>query len=322
VLGAVDFIKSYKGDKPLCIYLPLQYPHPPYGVEDPWFSAIDRSAIPPRARHEDITAEKPLILQAIRETQNMTGWSEDRWTELRATYYGMCARLDHQFGMIIKALQQSGIYDDSAVFLFSDHGDFTGDYGLVEKTQNTMEDCLTRVPFVVKPPAGVPVKPGVRDDLVELIDFSATVYDLCGITPPYWQFGKSLRGLIAGDACMHRDAVYCEGGRLINEIQANEHQSTSAGDNSLGMYWPRIRLQVTDEKPYHSKATMCRTKTHKYVRRLYEKDELYDLVQDPQELRNCIDDPAYATVRDQMQERMLGWYQETCDVVPLESDRR
>ena len=35
-------------DQPLCIYLPLGYPHPPYGVEDPWFSQIDRDLIPPR----------------------------------------------------------------------------------------------------------------------------------------------------------------------------------------------------------------------------------------------------------------------------------
>ena len=41
-----------------------------------------------------------------------------------------------------------GLYDDTAIFFFSDHGDFTGDYGLVEKTQNTFEDCLTRVPFI------------------------------------------------------------------------------------------------------------------------------------------------------------------------------
>ena len=37
ILGAIDFISNYDGDKPLCIYLPLSYPHPPYCVEEPWF---------------------------------------------------------------------------------------------------------------------------------------------------------------------------------------------------------------------------------------------------------------------------------------------
>ena len=64
----------------------------------------------------------------------------------------MCARLDHQFGMIVEALKDRDFYDQTAIFMFSDHGDFTGDYGLVEKTQNTFEDCLTHVPFIIKPP--------------------------------------------------------------------------------------------------------------------------------------------------------------------------
>ena len=84
----------------------------------------------------------------------------------------------HQFGLVVQALQEAGIYDDTAIFFFSDHGDFTGDYGLVEKTQNTFEDCLTRVPFIVKPPASVPIQPGVSQALVELIDFPATVEEL------------------------------------------------------------------------------------------------------------------------------------------------
>ncbi len=322
VFGAIDFIKSYKGDQPLCIYLPLQYPHPPYGVEEPWFSAIDRAALPPRAQTPEGWLGKPSILKGICEGQHLEGWTEDRWSELRATYYGMCARLDHQFGLLLEALREAGIYDDTAVFLFSDHGDFTGDYGLVEKTQNTLEDCLTRVPFVVKVPSGVPAKPGVRDALMELVDLPATVYELCGVEPPYWHFGRSLLPLVAGQQTEHRDAVFCEGGRLEGERQADEHESTSANDDGLGLYTPRIRLQLDHGHAFHSKAAMCRTRTHKYVRRLYERDELYDLERDPQEMNNCIDDPAYAGVRDALRNRMLEWYQSSCDVVPLQSDRR
>ena len=88
-----------------------------------------------------------------------------------------------------------------------------------------------------------------------------------------------------------------------------------------GLYYPRLRLQ-TQEGPEHSKAVMCRTKEHKYVRRLYESDELYDLDKDPGELRNVIDDPAYAEVLARMKERLLTFFLETGDVVPHDSDRR
>ena len=67
---------------------------------------------------------------------------------------------------------------------------------------------------------------------------------------------------------------------------------------------------------------MCRTKTHKYVKRLYEQDELYDLVNDPAEQYNLINDPAYASILIDLKERMLTWYMETCDVVPRETDQR
>jgi arylsulfatase A-like enzyme len=323
ILGACEFIRDYDGEKPLCLYLPIGYPHPPYGVEDPWYSMIDRTKMPPRTPPPESWDDKPSLLRGLWEGQHLQEWSEERWTELRATYYGMCARVDHQFGMVMGALKDAGIYDDSAVFFFSDHGDFTGDYGLVEKTQNTFEDCLTRVPLVVKPPKGVDVAPRVTDALVELVDFSATVFDFAGIDPGYTTFGRSLRYVISGQTDIHRDAVFCEGGRLIGEEQASERQALGRGDSpEKGQYWPRLKLQTTDDKPYHSKAAMCRTRTHKYVRRLYEKDELYDLVKDPRELHNVIDDPEYTPILNRLKDRMTTWYMETCDIVPYEIDSR
>jgi len=316
--GAVDFIKNAPVDKPLCIYLPLTYPHPPYAVENPWFSMIDRDKLPPRIPAPEGWAGKPSLLKGIWESQKLQTWTEDRWSELRATYYGMCARVDHQFGLVMQALEAAGIYDDTAVFFFADHGDFTGDYGLVEKTQNTFEDVLTRVPFLVKPPASVGVKPGVSDALVELVDFPATVFDLTGIEPDYTHFGRSLLPVVRGETNQHRDAVFCEGGRIHGETHCMELE-TNQDEN--GLYYPRLHLQW-GEGPEHSKAVMCRTKTHKYTRRLYEQDELYDLQADPMELNNVADDPAYAEVLAQMKERMLTFFLETGDVVPHTPDRR
>jgi arylsulfatase A-like enzyme len=320
VLGAVDLIRSYDGDKPLCIYLPLTYPHPPYAVEEPWYGLIDRDALPSRASAPEGWAGKPSLLKGIYERQQMQTWNEERWTELRATYYGMCARVDHQFGLLMDALREAGLYDDTAVFFFSDHGDFTGDYGLVEKTQNTFEDCLSRVPFVIKPPAWVPVQPQVSEALVELVDFPATVEALTGIEPGHDHFGRSLLPVLAGETDEHRDAAFCEGGRLHGERQCMELESGSSQVPS-GLYWPRVNLQ-TSEGPEHTKATMCRTREWKYVRRLYEQDELYDLTGDPQEMVNRIDDTSLAGVLADLKERLLTHYQETADVVPHETDQR
>lgn len=319
VQGAIDFLREYDGEQPFCLFLPLGFPHPPYAVEEPFFSRIDRAALPPRIAEPQQGG--PAILDEIRKRQNLGGWSEERWSELRAVYYGMCARLDRQLELLVDALKERGFYDDSALFLFSDHGDFTGDYGLVEKTQNTFEECLVNVPLVFKPPKEYPVRPGVREALAELVDVSETVYELAGIDPGYDRFGKSLLPLLDPESDVHRDAVFCEGGRRKGEQQAMEHESTS-DNNPEGLYWPRISVQGDDSGPWHGKAVMCREAGAKYIYRLYEKDEFYDLASDPGERINRIDDPAYAETVARLRERTLRWLVETADTVPRVTDPR
>ncbi len=320
VLGAIDFIRAYDGERPLCIYLPLTYPHPPYAVEDPWYSMIDRTLLPPRIPEPEDWSGKPSLLPELRKRQTLGDWDESRWDELRATYLGMCARVDYQFGLLLSALKDAGMYDDTAIFHFSDHGDFTGDYGLVEKTQNTFEDCLINVPLLVKPPASHPVQPRVEDALVELIDIPATVEELCGITPAHTHFGRSLLPLLRGETDEGRDAVFCEGGRRSGEDQARELEAGAAGEPD-GLYWPRLSIQIADDVA-HTKAIMCRTQDHKYVRRLYEQDELYDLKVDPAELSNRIEDPDYAGVAATLRDRLLKHFLDTADVVPFDIDQR
>lgn len=319
VLGAIDLIRNRPADKPLCIYLPLSYPHPPYGVEQPYYSMIDRASVPPRTATPSSWDLLPAMLRGIYERQRLQSWTETRWNELRATYYGMCARVDDQLGMVLDALKQASIYDDTAVFFFSDHGDFTGDFGLVEKTQNTFQDCLTRVPFVVKPPAWINVQPRVSDAMVELVDFPATVEEMTRIGPSHTHFGRSLLPVIAGDRDEHRDAVFCEGGRLLGETQCKELEGGHHTPENI--YWPKIDVQVTDDVA-HGKAVMCRTKKYKYVRRLYESDELYDLHADPHEIDNRINDPALNGVLAELKDRLLCFYLETVDAVPHQTDPR
>lgn len=320
VLGAVEQIRDAPPDRPLCVYLALHNPHPPFAVEEPWYSMIDRQAVPPRIPAPDDWTGKPSMTRGLYENQNMQGWSEERWTELRATYYGQCARLDHQFGIVMDALREAGIYDDTAVFLLSDHGEYAGDYGLVEKAQNTFEDCLVSVPLLVKPPADVRIEPGVRDALVELIDIPATIEELTGITLGHDHFGRSLLPLIAGETDQHRDAVFAEGGRRMTETQCMEYPS-NPNLNPTSLYWPRHALQRR-EGPEHTKAVMVRTKAFKYVMRLYETDELYDLKADPQELHNRIDDRQLADVLAELKDRLLSFYLESSDVVPHDYDQR
>ncbi|MGE9292997.1 MAG: sulfatase-like hydrolase/transferase [Puniceicoccales bacterium] len=312
VLAAEKLIRGWDSDQPLCVFLPLIYPHPPYGVEDPYFSDVDRIQLPPRARSSAFTG-KPAMHEALRQGFKLEDRPESWWDELRATYCGMCARIDDQAGRILDALRESGRYDETAFFFFSDHGDFTGDYDLVEKAQNLFEDCITRVPFILKPPRELGTFSGIRQGLVELVDFSATVYELAGIEPSYTHFGRSVLPLLEQDG-EHREAVFCSGGRTTHEKHCAV-EGNGGHEKQDYLYYPRLRVQAGNPVA-HGKGLMCRDARYKLVTRLYEQDELYDLEADPAETTNRIDDPALAGELERLRALTQRHLLETSDVVP------
>ncbi|OXT08448.1 arylsulfatase [Thermoanaerobacterium thermosaccharolyticum] len=313
----LSFINNYSenSDTPFCIYVSLSFPHPPYACEDPWFSSIDRSKIGDIRPVPKDWSKKASMLKGIYEKQKLQNWGIERFKELRATYYAMVSRLDYQFGLIVKALKDKNLYDDTSIFVFSDHGDYTGDYGIVEKSQNTFEDSLTNIPLIIKPNKSIKVKPRISEALVELVDLPATIADMAGFELDYTQFGKSLVHVLKGDE-EHKDAVFCEGGRIHGEIQAME-----IGHGPESLYWPRLSTQYS-EGPEHTKAVMIRMGDFKYIERLYEQSELYDLKNDPDELYNLIGDKRYAELILEMKERLLRFFMETTDYVPNTRDKR
>ncbi|NRT71438.1 sulfatase-like hydrolase/transferase [Clostridium beijerinckii] len=319
--AAIYRIKNRPKDQPLCIFLGLMYPHPPYQVEEPYFSAIDRKKLKKRILQPVDLMSKASILKGIEEKQNLQSWNEEKWDELRSTYLGMCMKVDAQFGKLCKALKEEGIYDDTAIYVLSDHGDYTGDYGIVEKSQNTFEDCLVNIPLLIKPQKGIEVNPGISKSMVELIDFYATVADLADVKPTHSHFGQSLREVLVEKNKEHRKYVFAEGGRLKGEVHCAEYwNSGENGVSPLNLYYPRLKTQVDDIA--HTKATMIRSERYKYVRRLYENDEFYDLGKDPNEINNLINEPEYQGEISKMQLEMLEWYQKTCDIVPFKKDDR
>ncbi|WP_312425862.1 sulfatase-like hydrolase/transferase [Lacrimispora sp.] len=318
--AAIEFIKNRKTEQPLCMFLGLMFPHVPYEVEDPYYSAIDQAKLPLRVKAEECSG-KSRMLDLIRKYQQLDSYSEEDWNELRAIYLGMCAKIDAQFQRLCDGLKAAGIYDDCAIFFLSDHGDFDGDYGLTEKAQNSFEDCLVRVPLLVKPPKDARLDAGVTDALAELVDFYATAMDYAGEELKRTQFGRSLRPVIEDRSRENRSFVYCEGGRLPEEEHCDEfHSSGPNGPDPNFVYWPKMMAQTDDIA--HAKGTMIRNRDYKYVSRIAGADEFYDLKADPMERVNRINDPACKAVIIHMQEEMLKWYQRTCDLVPYAYDRR
>lgn len=316
VQSALDYLdrKSKEPDgKPFFLYCTISFPHPPYACEDPWYSSIDREKLNPRRPDIATLPDKASMLYDIAKKQGLH-WEEERFNELRATYLAMVSRFDHQFGMLCDKLKEHNFYDNTNIFVWSDHGDYTTDYGIAEKVQNCFEDPISNVPLLIKPSIDIEVKKGISTELVELVDLPSTFADIAGFDLSYVQFGKSLLGALAAHA--HKGYACCEGGRIHGEVQAMEK-----GHGPSSPYWPRLSTQES-EGPQHTKACMIRMGDYKYTMRLYEKDEFYDLKKDPMELHNMIDEKCYQDQIQKMKLQLLTWYMQTTDYVPNRKDKR
>ncbi len=317
--AAAQRILDAPKDKPLCAFLGLANPHPPYAVEKKYYEMISPEKVPERIRAEE-TSGKSRMMEEIRKGSEID-LTEEQWKDMRRTYLAQCAKVDDLFGRIVEALKTAGIYEDTAIFVLSDHGDFAGDYDLPEKAQNCLEDVLTRVPLLIKPPKGCTVDPGQTDSLAELVDFYATVLDYADVEPKQDHFGRSLKPVIEDRSHEVRQYACCEGGRLPSEIQCDEfHADGPEGTPKQSPYYARLKVQTEAEA--HEKATMITDGRHKYIERLFGDCEFYDLEEDPGERINRYEAMKDDPVVIRLQRALLHWYQETCDTVPRNYDNR
>lgn len=310
---------------PFFLYLPMSAPHPPVGCAPPFFNMYDPKdpKLPP-LRPYDLPG-KPDYYSRIRYYRNITQWPDQdaALRQYQALYLGCISYSDAVFGLLMDALKQLGVYDNTAVFVFSDHGDFGGDYGLVEKWPSDLSDVLLRVPLIAKVPGGVTNQS--VEALVQHMDVTPTVLDLMGVAAQHVHYAVSQLPVLLGQAPPDDARVaFAEGGYSTHEPRDFEGDCSDplkAGDcNITSVYYPKA-YQEWNEKLTVCRSAMVRTQQYKLVRRSDPLDadhdsELYDLVADPQELVNQYNNASYATVRAALSEMMLTWYLQTADVTP------
>jgi arylsulfatase A-like enzyme len=197
--------------------------------------------------------------------------SDAQLAAMTANYYGMISHIDHHLGRVLDALEAGGLLQDTLVIFTTDHGEMLGNHGYYLKGPWPFEDLL-RVGLVAAGPGVAADR--VVEQPVSTLDLAATFYDYAGAAAPFALQGRSLQPLLAGGA-EHRDAAWSEW---------HVHPSRCG-----------VGLQLRT----------VRTATHKCTFELISgAGELYDLVNDPQEMRNLFDDPGHATLRKDMEELM------------------
>jgi choline-sulfatase len=311
VQNSIEFIENRPEDKPFFLYLPLIYPHPPYNVEEPYFTMYDRKKVPLPAKADFST--KPKFVERYHKLHRIDELTQEDLREIKATYYGMITRTDDLLGQLLKTLEREGLMENTVIVILSDHGDYTGDYGLVEKWWTGLTDDLVRTPLIIKAPF-IKNKGTKLYDLIESIDIFPTIMEMAGIEDYHTQFGKSLMPLINGKNDTHREYVFAEGGHHPQDKHCSEEVLE-------GIYHAKTYLQQEDFGYIHN-AVMVRSKEWKYIKHLNDTAELYNLLKDPQEEKNLAKNEEYSGVIADMEKQLLKWYMKTCDNVPMEMDER
>ncbi len=256
-------------------------PHPSYLVPEPWDKMYDPEKLTvPRFVEGEFDDMPPHF----KETQKP--WGEADFSayhepdgnalhgfhshvheekELRkdiAVYYGMVSLMDKYIGKILDKLEALGLADNTIVIFTTDHGHFFGHHGLIAKGAFHYEDMI-KVPFIVRWP-GQQQQGTCSDALQSLVDIPVTCLKACGIQPPRSMTGLDQSAVWRGETQRIRDHVVVE----------NRHNPTTVHVKTL--IDERYKLTVYYNQAY---------------------GELFDLREDPGELKNQWENPDYATVK-------------------------
>jgi arylsulfatase A-like enzyme len=305
-LTALDWLQE-KPAGPWCLWMPLIFPHLPFEVEEPWYSMYSPTDLVRRIPGHG--AGKPAFHEEIRAKLGTDRVSEEEWQEIIRVYYGMVSRVDDQLGRVMAMLDRIGELENTLVIYLTDHGEYIGDFGLVEKWPSGMDRSLLQNPVIM---AGPGISEGaVAGGFTEMVDILPTILQFADIDVTHTHFGRSLVPMLEDPATVVRDCAYSEGGFRLGDVDLLE---VAAGEY-------RNKADLQHEMPWITgKCVSLRTESHTYVYRLYENDELYDRFQDPDETTNLIDQ--HAELASALKGQILDWMLETSDVIPWAPDPR
>jgi choline-sulfatase len=217
---------------------------------------------------------------------------------IAAAYYTSVEFLDRNVGLVLEALDQAGLAEETLVIYTGDHGYMLGQHGRFEK--HCCYEPAIRAPLVIRWPgrAGSAAK---TDALVEFIDIVPTVLDCCGVPAPATVQGQSLVPLLNGLRHDHRDAI-------IVEYAENEEAAIRTERWKL--------IYCTGRRDRQDGYAAAGPPPGRTLR-------LFDLVNDPEERTNLADMPEHAQRVEQLTERLARHMRQTArqpELVPRTHD--
>jgi len=284
---ALSFLEQHSGgDKPLFMFLMYNDPHDIYYFQarpnrDP--ERYQEAVLGESWYKENLEAKPKPQLAYMKDNQGLIihGREKEEWQYYRDYYRQKMKLVDEQVGRVIAELKVNGLWENTIIVYSSDHGDMDTFHKLIFKGP-FMYEHMIRVPTLIRvPPELGGVAPYVEreHDWVN-VDLMPTVLDLVGLDVPDVD-GASFKPLL-----------------------------TTGSQEKVREF---VVTQYYGKQQWVNPIRSIRNHQFKYNLYIEFGEELYDLVNDPEEIMNLAQDPVYAEVKADLRGKLDTWIEENQD---------
>ena len=296
----VEYLEKHAAsdaDEPFFIQCSFPDPHHPFTPPGDYYSMYspDEVVLPESFYSPNKDATPPVRLlwdeyEAGKENKRwtwpfVTGEAETR--DITAKTYGQITMIDDAIGDVLAALDRLGLRDNTVLVFFADHGDYLGDHGLMLKGPMHYQSII-RVPFAWSDPDPA-YRSGHSNAVGSVLDLARTVLYRAGLEPYNGIQGEDLLPVFGG--------------------------SSDLDDRSLV-------IETTTQYPYLgfdglvSVTSLVDSRWRLSVWQGYDWGELYDVENDPGEIRNLWDDPGHADILRHLLHKLVSRIQDHADSSP------
>ncbi|WP_019028892.1 sulfatase [Colwellia piezophila] len=287
-VDAVQTIKRLKNSKsPFFLAVGFMKPHAPYNAPKKYWDLYQREdmqALGLESRPSNISDLNWFNFKEIRSLTDLPKkgqFTKETAQKLRHGYYAATSYVDDNVGRIINALKDNGLYDNTIIVFWSDHGYHLGENS--HWTKATVRELDTRVPLIFRIPGQ---KPFTTSAITEYIDIYPTLAELANLPVPLNIDGRSFNQIFNEPNYRHKRAALSQTARP----------------------WP-------SNKPIKNMAYTIRTNQYRYTRweniknKQVIAEELYHSEKDPLERKNLIQwasDKLLQDMRQQLEQSRRG----------------
>jgi arylsulfatase len=285
---SIDFLRARPNDRPFLLSVGFFAPHaedsaPQQYLPQDWSAAsyVGVTVTPsPLGGAKYLQALPPFLSQESNEGRVRFKWRFDtpaRYQEYMIRYYRLITEVDAAVGRLADELKAQGVYENTLIAVVGDNGYFHGDRGLADKWY-PYEQAL-RVPLVIRDPRVPARKRGsTPDQLVLNIDLAPTLVAAAGAPAPDAMQGRDLAPLYTADnAPVWRDEFFYEHPTITSRDRIPASQGVIRRDWKY-VHWPE-----------------------------FDYEQLFNLNEDAQEVRNLAREPAHAGQLAKMRQKLEEW---------------